>query len=123
MDLRGCGALDFYRVKDPIMARRWIIDIETAHVTSFFPKGSKVRFVVVCLRELARDWWEEVGDTLGAPATVAMTWSNFVTIFRAEFASVVEVQQLAQEFLYMRQTTKSVAEITAKFRERAFLVP
>ena len=52
-----------------------------------------------------------------------MTWSDFVTRFRAEFALVVELQQLANEFLDMRQATESVAEITANFRERTLLVP
>ena len=60
---------------------------------------------------------------MGASAVEAMTWSDFVTRFRAEFAPTVELQQLAREFLDMRQTTKTVAEITAKFRERALLVP
>ncbi|XP_052620076.1 uncharacterized protein LOC128126364 [Lactuca sativa] len=52
-----------------------------------------------------------------------MTWSDFVTRFKAEFAPAVELQQLATEFLDMRQTTETVAEITAKFWERALFVP
>ena len=44
-------------------------------------------------------------------------------MFRAEFVPTVELQQVARVFLDMRQTTESVAEITAKFRERASLVP
>ena len=46
-----------------------------------------------------------------------------MTSFRDEFAPAVELQQLAREFLNMRQTTETVAEITAKFRERPLLVP
>ncbi|XP_052621903.1 uncharacterized protein LOC111883756 [Lactuca sativa] len=122
-DFRGCGALDFHGVKNPIAARRWIADIESTQLTSFCPDGSKVRFAAACLRDRARDWWESVGDSLGASVIEAMTWSDFVTRFRAEFAPAVELQQLAREFLDMRQTTESVAEITAKFRERALLVP
>lgn len=52
-----------------------------------------------------------------------MTWSDFVTKFRAEFVSAVQLQQLAREFLDMRKTMESVVEITTKFRERALLVP
>ena len=114
---------DFHGVKDPIAARRWIVDIESAQMISFCPGGSKVRFATGCLRDRAWDWWESVGDSLGALAVEAMTWSDFVTRFRAEFAPAVELQQLAREFLDMRQTTDTVAEITAKFRERALLVP
>ena len=60
---------------------------------------------------------------MGASAIETMTWSDFVTRFMAEFAPTVELQQLAREFLDMRQTTETVAEITVKFRERALLVP
>lgn len=98
-DFRGCGAPDFCRVKVLSVARRWIVDIEFAHVTSFCPERSKVRFVVGCLRERARDWWEAVGDTLGAPSIEAITWSDFVSRFQAEFAPAVEVQQMTREFL------------------------
>ena len=80
-DFIGSGAPDFHRVKDPIVTRRWIADIESAQLTSFCLKGSKVHFVVGFLRDRARDWWESVGDSLGAPAVEALTWSDFVTRF------------------------------------------
>ena len=35
---------------------------------------------------------------------------------------MIEVQQLAREFQDLQQTTETVMEITAKFRERALLV-
>ena len=38
-------------------------------------------------------------------------------------APTVEVQQLTREFLDMIQMTETVAEITANFKERVFLVP
>ena len=57
---------------------------------------------------------------MGARIIEAMTWLDFVTQFRGEFTLVVEVQQLAREFLNMRQT---MAEITTKFRERPLLIP
>ena len=72
-DFRGSDAPDFHGVKDPIAARRWIVDIESAQLTSFFLEGSKVRFAVGCLRDKARDWWESTGDSLGASAVEAMT--------------------------------------------------
>ena len=106
---------DFHEAKDLIAARRWIADIESVQLTSFCPEGSKVRFAAGCLRDRAGDWWESVGDSLGASAVEAMTWSDFVTRFRAKFAPAVELQQLAREFLDMRQMTETVAEITAKF--------
>ena len=54
-DFRGCGAPDFFGVNDPIIAKWWIANIESAQLTRFCPKGSKVRFATGCLRERARD--------------------------------------------------------------------
>ena len=70
-------------MKDPIVSRRWIVDMESAQLTSFCPEGSKVRYAVVCLRDRARDWWEIAIDSLGAQTVEAMTWTDFVTRFRA----------------------------------------
>ncbi|XP_052626854.1 uncharacterized protein LOC128133446 [Lactuca sativa] len=97
--------------------------MESVQLKSFCPEGSKVQFFAGCLRDRAKDWWESVGASLGAAAVEAMTWSDFVTKFRAEYAPKVELHQLAREFLDMRQTTGIVAGITAKFRERALLLP
>lgn len=123
MDFRGCGAPEFFGVNEPITARQLIADMVCAQKNSFCSKGSKVRFATRCLREKAWDCWEEVGYALGAPTIESMTWSDFVTIFRAEFASVIEVQQLAQEFEDLRQTNETMAEITTMFKERDLLVP
>ena len=51
-----------------------------------------------------------------------MTCSDFFTRFRADFAPVIEVQQLAREFRDLQQTTETVTEITTMFRKRALLV-
>ena len=77
------------------MVRRWIANMESNQLTSLFPKGSKVRYVVGCLRDRARELWEVVSDSLGAPDIEAMTWSDFMSRFRAKFVLVVELQQLA----------------------------
>ena len=45
-----------------------------------------------------------------------------MTRCRAEFALVIKVQQLAREFQDLQQTTETVVEITAKFKERALLI-
>ena len=55
-DFRGCGAPEFFKVNDPIVARWWISDIECVQMTRFCLEGSKVRFVVGCLRKQAQDW-------------------------------------------------------------------
>lgn len=51
-----------------------------------------------------------------------MTLSDFMIWFREDFPLAIEVQQLSREFQDMHQTTRTVAEITAKFRETVLLV-
>ena len=48
---------------------------------------------------------------------------GFFHRFQREFAPAIEGKQLAREFQDLHQTTETVVEITAKFRERALLVP
>ena len=123
-EFRACGAPDYHGARDPIASTRWLADVANAFRTSRCPEGDKVRLASCLLKDRARDWWEEVGHTIGDDAALdAMTWADFSTRFRAEFAPVIEVQQLAREFQDLTQTTETVAEITAKFRERALLVP
>ena len=60
---------------------------------------------------------------MGGKSLETMTWDEFMTLFKAEFALAIEVQQLATEFQDLHQTTKTIAEITAKFRDGALFVP
>ena len=55
-DVRECGVPDFHGVKDPIISRMWIVDIESAQLTSFCHDGAKVRYASGCLRDRAQDW-------------------------------------------------------------------
>ena len=99
-------------------------DVANAVRTSRCPKGDKVILASYLLKDRARDWWEKIGHALGDDAALdAMTCSDFSARFRAEFAPVIEVQQLAREFQDLHQAIETVAEITAKFRERSLLVP
>mgnify|MGYP001545561034 CR=1 FL=1 len=52
-----------------------------------------------------------------------MMWAEFVRRFDLEFAPHIEVQRLVREFHDLQQTTETVAEITAKFREQTLLIP
>ena len=57
---------------------------------------------------------------MGDAAVDLMTWDDFVTRFRAEFALEIKVQQLVSKFQDLHQTTETVAEITTMFYGRHF---
>ena len=75
------------------------------------------------LRGRARDRWGEVTSQVGAASVAEMMWAEFFRQFDAEFTPPIEVQRLVSEFHDRHQTTETVAEITAKFREQALLIP
>ena len=119
----ACGAPAFQGERDPIASRKWLADMYNASRTSFCPKEAQVRYVCCLLKDRTQDWWGEVGREVGDDVVEAMLWDDFSIGFRAEFAPMIEVQQLEQEFEDLCQTTETMAEITTKFRERALLVP
>ena len=47
------------------------------------------------VKDRACDWWEEVGHILGDQVVDTMTWEDFVTRFRDDFAPVIKGQQFA----------------------------
>ena len=60
---------------------------------------------------------------VGSAGVAEISWEEFVSRFDQEFALPIEVQSLVREFWDLQQTTETVAEITAKFWERALMVP
>ncbi|KAJ9542729.1 hypothetical protein OSB04_029235 [Centaurea solstitialis] len=104
---------------DPIVASRWISEVEGAFLTSFCPAEVKVRYAANLLRGPAKDWWGVVNSSRTQEQIGALTWEAFLEMFRAEFVPQIEVERLTTEFLEMEQTTESVTEITNKFLERA----
>ena len=75
------------------------------------------------LWDRARDWWGEITSQVGAAGVADMSWAEFVRRFDQEFAPPIEVQRMVREFHDLQRTTETVAEITAKFQERALLIP
>ncbi|XP_023737006.1 uncharacterized protein LOC111884940 [Lactuca sativa] len=122
-EFKVCGALEFFGVRDPIVSRRWVADIENAQRTSYCPDVAKVGFASCMLRDRARDWWGEVTKQVGSTGVAEMTWVTFVWRFDLEFALPIEVQRIVREFHDLQQTTETVAEITTKFWEQALLTP
>ena len=98
-DFRACGAPDYHEARDPIVSTRWLVNVANTFYTRKCPKGDKVRLASYLIKDRTCDWWEEVEHSIGDDAALdAMTWSDFTARFRAEFAPLIEVQQLATEF-------------------------
>ena len=98
-------------------------DIKNDQRTFSCPNVSKVGFASCMLRDRARDWWVEVTIQVGSAEVAEMTWDEFVRRFDLEFSPPIEVQRLVREFHDLHQSTETMAEMTAKFRERPLLIP
>ena len=85
------GAHAFHGERDPIVNRRWLIDIANVFNTSFCPEEANVRYASCLLKDQARDWWEKIGSDLGDDVIDAMPWDDFLNRFRVEFAPTIEV--------------------------------
>ncbi|KAJ9545025.1 hypothetical protein OSB04_024732 [Centaurea solstitialis] len=122
-DFMACQPPNFLGEKDPVISSRWVSEVEGAFLTSFSPAEVKVRFAANLLRKAAKDWWNVVCSSRTPEQVEAMTWEEFKGLFKAEFEPQVEIERLTNEFLYMKQTTESVSEITEKFLEKSRFCP
>ncbi|KAJ9543217.1 hypothetical protein OSB04_022924 [Centaurea solstitialis] len=122
-DFMTCKPSFFEGQKDPVSCYRWYSAVEGAFRTSGCPAGSKVLFAVNLLRNAAKDWWDLVLKRLSEAQITALTWEEFKVMFDEEFASSIERERIAAEFLNLSQTTETVNGITAKFLEKLLFVP
>lgn len=95
----ACGYARFLGRRKSIMSMRWIYDVESTFLASFFPTKAKVRFETCMLCDGAGDWWCDIIESIEPGAIEFMTWEDFVTRFKKEFVRTIEVQQLAREYM------------------------
>ena len=60
-DFRACRALTFHGEWDPIPSSRWLADMANTFRTSFYIEEVRVIYASCLLKDMGRDWWEEVG--------------------------------------------------------------
>ncbi|KAJ9563654.1 hypothetical protein OSB04_008814 [Centaurea solstitialis] len=122
-DFLACQPPQFNGQKDPVAISRWISEVEGAFLTSSCSEEMKVRYASNLLRKAAKDWWNLINWTRTPEQIAAMTWEQFKELFKEQYVSQVEVEQLTGEFLAMKQTTETVNEITDLFLERSLFCP
>ena len=52
-----------------------------------------------------------------------MSWEQFSEMFRSRYVPLVEHERLAQEYLDLRQGSKTMMKFTKMFTERAMFCP
>ncbi|KAI3767463.1 hypothetical protein L2E82_17592 [Cichorium intybus] len=81
---------------NPVEAKHWIADIESALMTCGCPDQFKVVVVMSQLRKKANAWWKTVTTLLTEDELRAMTWAQFVERFEKQYVPKVEQQRMLQ---------------------------
>ena len=113
----------FDGVQDPIVAMRWLSDVEGCFFTCSCPADQRVRCALNLLRLGAKDWWRLTTGSYSDAQRAAISWDRFREMFSTRYVPQVERERLAQEFLELKQDSESVTEITRMFTERAMFCP
>ena len=108
---------------DPIVAMRWSSNVDGCFFTSSCPNDQKFQCTLNLLLMGTKDWWNLVNNSYTLEQRAAVTWEQFSETFHTRYVPLVERKISAQEYLDLRQTTKSVMEITKMFNKRALFYP
>ncbi|XP_023766423.1 uncharacterized protein LOC111914944 [Lactuca sativa] len=109
--------------QDPIIAMRWLSNVDGCFFTCSCPADQKVKCTLNLLRSRAKDWWRLATSSYSTEQRVVVTWEQFYEMFRSRYVSLVERERLAQEYLDLRQGTENVTEITKMFMKRSMFSP
>ncbi|KAJ9568510.1 hypothetical protein OSB04_004476 [Centaurea solstitialis] len=119
MEFTACKPPAFSGDRNPVLALRWLGEIEIVFETCKCAEDDKVIFVLSLLKGEAMHWWTM--ESGGCAAEVAKNTSSddFTKRFRAQFCSAAAIKKLEEEFLNLEQGSKTVKEYTTQFIEKA----
>ncbi|KAJ9556411.1 hypothetical protein OSB04_011025 [Centaurea solstitialis] len=105
--------------RDPILALRWIEEIEMVFETCKCAAEDKVVYARSMLKADALHWWNVETGGRGTEAVRTMSWKSFVAKFRSQFCPLAATKKMEEEFLQLKQGVMSVQEYTTRFIEKS----
>lgn len=123
LDFSNMKPPEFRSDKDLIISLRWISEVEGCFYTCSCPEDQKLKFALNVLRSGEKNWWEFVTQSFSLVERGTVTWEQFWEIFRAKYVPLMEREQLAQEYLLLKQTTELMTKITKMVTQRAIFYP
>ncbi|KAJ9546848.1 LOW QUALITY PROTEIN: hypothetical protein OSB04_019391 [Centaurea solstitialis] len=126
----GCSYKEFVACKppiykgerDPVLALRWIEEIEMVFETCRCAAEDKVVYARLMLKADALHWWNVETGGRGTEAVRNMPWKSFVAKFRSQFCPLAATKKMEEEFLQLKQGMMSVQEYTTRFIEKSRFV-
>ncbi|KAJ9541866.1 hypothetical protein OSB04_028372 [Centaurea solstitialis] len=105
--------------RDPVLALRWIEEIEMVFETCKCAAEDKVVYARSMLKADALHWWNVETGGRGTEAVRTMSWKSFVAKFRSQFCPLAATKKMEEEFLQLKQGVMSVQEYTTRFIEKS----
>ena len=118
-----CHPLQWDGESDPVAAKHWLTDIESALLICGCPDQYRVVVAMSQFRKKANVWWKNVTAQVTEEGVRAMTWAQFVERFEAQYVPRVEQLRMMQQFMALEQTTESVHDLNSKFLEMLSFCP
>ncbi|KAJ9546504.1 hypothetical protein OSB04_019047 [Centaurea solstitialis] len=103
--------------RDPVLALRWIEEIEMVFETCKCAAEDKVVYARSMLKADALHWWNVETGGKGTEAVRTMSWKSFVAKFRSQYCPLAATKKMEEEFLQLKQGVMSVQEYTTRFIE------
>ncbi|KAJ9556477.1 hypothetical protein OSB04_011091 [Centaurea solstitialis] len=115
----ACKPPTYKGERDPVLALRWIEEIEMVFETCRCAAEDKVVYARSMLKADALHWWNVETGGRGTEAVRTMSWKSFVARFRSQFCPLAATKKMEEEFLQLKQGSLSVQEYTTRFIEKS----
>ncbi|KAJ9546706.1 hypothetical protein OSB04_019249 [Centaurea solstitialis] len=104
--------------RDPLLAMRWIEEMEMVFKTCRCAAKDKVVYARSMPKADALNWWNMETGGRAAETLRAMTWDGFVAKFKMQFCLMAAMKRTEEEFLRLDQVAINAAEMIEREKDR-----
>ena len=118
-DFRRLQPAIFTGGEKPLEAEQWLTDTSDLLNAARVPEENQVEVAKIQLKDIARTWWLAEEARLEKP----VTWDTFSKSFYSRFFPVTAQKDMEEQFIRLRQGSKSVDEYAAEFLRLSRFAP
>jgi len=118
-DFRRLRPATFTGGEKPLDAEQWLTDTSDLLNAARIPQENQVEVAKIQLKDIARTWWLAEEARLEKP----VTWDTFSKSFYSRFFPVTAQKDMEEQFIRLRQGSRSVDEYAAEFLRLSRFAP
>jgi len=118
-DFRRLQPATFTGGEKPLDAEQWLTDTSDLLNAARVPQEDQVEVAKIQLKDIARTWWLAEEARLEKP----VTWDTFSKSFYSRFFPVTAQKDMEEQFIRLRQGSKTVDEYAAEFLRLSRFAP